>query len=130
MGQKWEENDHKIPKNGLNDPKIVPNMYFNGFYQILKNFWKILKIGHFMPEKPRFYAFSRRDFWRENVREKFIAARPDDPIGLIFGTYAPTYIYNNSMDWIWLIFIFGWDMGSFVDQEGLFSQKIIKNHKK
>ena len=79
-----------------------------------------MKIGHFMPEKPRFYAFSRRDFWRENVREKFIAARRDDPIGLIFGTYAPTYIYNNSMDWIWLIFIFGWDMGSFVDQEGLF----------
>ena len=73
-----------------------------------------------MPEKPQFYAFSRRDFWRKNFRKKFIAARPDDPIGLIFGTYAPTYIYNNSMDWIWLIFIFGWDMGSFVDQEGLF----------
>ena len=62
MGQKWEENDHKIPKNDPNDSKIVPNMYFNGFYQILKNFWKILKIGHFMPEKLRFFAFSRRDF--------------------------------------------------------------------
>ena len=83
--------------------KHVFQWFLLNFKMILKN----LENCRFMPEKPCFFAFSRQDFQRKNVREMFKAARPDDPIGLIFGTNVPTYIYNKSMDWIWLIFIFG-----------------------
>ena len=63
-------NDHKMAKNGPNDLNFGPGVYFNGFYQILKKKWKILKIGHFLPEKTRFFAlfasrFLTRDFPRK-----------------------------------------------------------------
>ena len=38
MYQKWEGNDHKIPRNGPNNPKIGPNMYLDVFYQVLPFF--------------------------------------------------------------------------------------------
>ena len=46
-----------MAKNASNELKFGPDMYFNGFYQILKDFWKIFKIGRFLAEKRPFSAF-------------------------------------------------------------------------
>ena len=45
-------------KNAPNKLKFVPDMYFYEFYQILKDFLKIFKIGRFLAEKRQFSAYS------------------------------------------------------------------------
>jgi len=40
MDQKWENNYHKLPKNGPNDPKFGPGECFKGFID-LKFFLKM-----------------------------------------------------------------------------------------
>ena len=58
-------------KNAPNKLKFVPDMYFYEFYQILKDFLKIFKIGQFLAEKRPFSAYSgsqnRTFFSTENV---------------------------------------------------------------
>ena len=70
-GPKWVLNSHKMAKNAPNELKFWPDMYFYGFYQILKDFWKIFKIGWFLAVKPSFSAFFASWFWNffstENV---------------------------------------------------------------
>ena len=46
-----------MAKNAPNELKFGPDMYFYEFYQILKDFWKIFKIGRFLAEKPSFSAY-------------------------------------------------------------------------
>ena len=41
-------------------------------------------------------------------------------LACFYGTYAPTGIYNNRIDGIWLILIIGWYLVSFVDPGGIF----------
>ena len=57
MAQNGPLNGHKMAKNALNELIFGPVMYFYGFYQILKGFWKILKIGRFLAEKRPFRAY-------------------------------------------------------------------------
>ena len=45
-------------KNALNKLKFVPDMYFYKFYQILKDFLKIFKIGQFLANRWQFSAYS------------------------------------------------------------------------
>ena len=45
-------------KNAPNELKFGPDMYFYEFYQILKDFWKIFKIGRFLAGKRPFSAYS------------------------------------------------------------------------
>ena len=52
--------------------------------------------------------------------ENFRISHTGDPIGLIFGILAPQDIYKLSMNRIWLILIFGRDMGSYIGPEGHF----------
>ena len=49
-------NLHKMVKNAPNELKFGPDMYFNEFYQIPEDFWKILKICQFSAEKRSFSA--------------------------------------------------------------------------
>ena len=46
-----------MAKNAPNKLIFGQNMYFYGFYQFLKGFWKILKIGRFLAEKWSFSAY-------------------------------------------------------------------------
>ena len=50
-----------MAKNASNELKFGPDMYFNGFYQILKAFWKIFKISRFLAEKRPLARFARRE---------------------------------------------------------------------
>ena len=47
-----------MAKNASNELKFGPDMYFYEFYQVLENFWEILKIGQILAEKRPFSAFS------------------------------------------------------------------------
>ena len=78
-------NYHKMAKNGPNDPIFGPVMYYNGLDQIPKNFRKRAKIGHFLAEKPIFFAFFKFFFRNSILNGKFIEIHPDAPISPIFG---------------------------------------------
>ena len=61
----------KMVKNALNKLIFRQNMYFYGFHQFLKGFWKMLKIGRFLAEKRSFSVFSGRFFLMADI-SKFI----------------------------------------------------------
>ena len=46
-----------MAKKRPNELKFGQNMYFQGFYQIPKDFWKIFKIGQFLAKKRPFSAY-------------------------------------------------------------------------
>ena len=64
-------------------------MYSNEFYPFPKIFLENMKIDRFSSENARFSAIFADFFWRAISREKVIAARPRNPIELIFGTHDP-----------------------------------------
>ena len=74
-----------MAKNGPNDPIFGPVMYYNGLDQIPKKFRKRAKIGHFLAEKPKNFAFFEFFFRNSILNGKFIEIHPDAPISPIFG---------------------------------------------
>ena len=46
-----------MAKKRPNELKFGPNVYFYGFYQIPKDFWKIFKICRFLAKKQPFSAY-------------------------------------------------------------------------
>ena len=56
-------NGHKMAKDALNELIFGPDVYFYGFYQFLKGFRKILKIGRFLAKKQPFSVFRAPFFW-------------------------------------------------------------------
>ena len=55
MGQKWEKNYHKIPKNGPNDPQFRQKVYFDDFIEF-QNFEIFCPIfPNFVAKKTTFF---------------------------------------------------------------------------
>ena len=97
----------KMAKNASNELKFRPDMYFYEFYQILEDFWKILKIGRFLAEKRSFSAFFSlrfRNFFFDGNR---IRAFKNAPIWLKISILVAYYVFNKSCYGFWMISNFG-----------------------
>ena len=77
-------------------------MYFYGFYQFLKGFWKFLKIGQFLAEKRSFRAFLHRFFLQwplsqnlQNLQNNFDHSGPNKlkfGLGSLWGSFKKIII--------------------------------------
>ena len=100
-----------MAKNAPNELKFLPDMYFYGFYQILKDFWKIFKIGRFLVVKPSFSAFFASRFRNFFFDGKCNRAFKNAQIWLKISILVAYYVFNKIMDGFWMIFNFSEFMG-------------------
>ena len=85
-----------MAKNAPNELKFRPDMYFYEFYQILEDFWKILKIGRFLAEKRSFSAFFSLRFLNFFFDGNRIRAFKNAQICLKISILVAYYVFNKS----------------------------------
>ena len=119
-----------MAKNAPNELKFRPDMYFYEFYQILKDFWKIFKIGRFLAEKPSFSAYFASRFWKKKFHGKCNNALKNASIDPKIDIETPNGIGNNRKERFWNILKFDQIMAYFVRQLSHFWPKNAKNSQK
>ncbi len=89
------------------------NKYFYWIYQLPTDVQKILKIGRFLGEKLRFFAFIKLEFQYHFFNRKILQS-----VCFVFCIYIPIYLYYNEAIFYWIITLF-------TSQKSIFSQFLL-----
>ena len=103
-----------MAKNAPNKLKFIPDMYFYEFYQILKDFWKIFKIGRFLAENRPFSAYLASRFWKKNFHAKCNNALKNASIDPKIDIETPYGTGNNCKERFWEILYFSKNIEGYV----------------
>ena len=114
-------------KSGPNYLKFGPEVYLNDFYQILKYFWKILKIGKNLGKKRTFFKIFASNFEKKTLTKSELTYWKNCPIKLKFGqnvARVPLYKFIRALLDILNISQL---MGFRIEQIRNFCQKLTEN---
>jgi len=130
MAQNGSLNCHKMAKNAPNELKFISDMCFYEFHQILKDFWKIFKIGRFLADKPPFSVYLASRFWKKNFRGKCNNPLKNASIDPKIDIETPYGAGNSRKERFWEILKFDQIMAYYVRQHSHFWPKNAKNSPK